>query len=334
LLPYVEPPDTDSGATGPTAGDADAGRANPAETPDARGDAEKPDNVVMGIADFAGPRLAQMPDEPEPGEEPVPPPLPEAIEPALRPGQEPPGDVELPDDAEPADDEPSLSDESSLLEDDAGQCSRFDRMKGWLSCLPERRFEIGGWLEQGFTTNRGNPTNPVAGAGNLPAAFNYRNDEYMLNQFYLYAGRETADYLCGWDFGWRVDLLYGEDYIFAQSIGLETDDAGYNRWNAGAGGGGIAGTARLGLAMPQAYVDLAYNDLTLRIGHFYTIIGFETVAAPDNFFYSHAYTMLYGEPFTHTGALLSWQCGDRLKLLAGVHNGWNVVDASPDRATL
>ena len=53
--------------------------------------------------------------------------------------------------------------------------------------------------------------------------------------------------------------------------------------------------------MPQLYADFAYNRLTVRLGHFYTIIGYEVVTAPDNFFSSHAYTMQYGEPFTHTG---------------------------------
>ena len=55
--------------------------------------------------------------------------------------------------------------------------------------------------------------------------------------------------------------------------------------------------------MPQAYAEVGYNDLTVKVGHFYTIIGYEVVPAPDNFFYSHAYTMQYGEPFTHTGML-------------------------------
>jgi len=42
------------------------------------------------------------------------------------------------------------------------------------------------------------------------------------------------------------------------------------------------------------------GHLTVRMGHFYTILGYETVTAPKNFFYSHAaptgtsYRLVYG----------------------------------------
>ncbi len=51
----------------------------------------------------------------------------------------------------------------------------------------------------------------------------------------------------------------------------------------------------------------------LKVGHFYTIIGYEVVTAPDNFFYTHAYTMQYGEPFTHTGVLATYNANDQLQ---------------------
>jgi hypothetical protein len=58
-----------------------------------------------------------------------------------------------------------------------------------------------------------------------------------------------------------------------------------------------------GWALPQLYLEVAYYDLSVKAGHFYTFIGYEVVPAPDNFFYSHAFTMNNSEPFTHTGAL-------------------------------
>ena len=56
----------------------------------------------------------------------------------------------------------------------------------------------------------------------------------------------------------------------------------------------------------KLYFEAGYGDLTVKIGHFYTIIGWEVVTAPDNFFYSHAYTMYNSEPFTHTGVLATY----------------------------
>ncbi len=82
---------------------------------------------------------------------------------------------------------------------------------------------VDGQLAQGMTTNSRNPTNPAAGVGNLPAtSFNYRNDEYMLNSFYLTVGRATDTGGSGWDIGGNIDLIYGTNYLFLQSRGLET----------------------------------------------------------------------------------------------------------------
>ena len=53
--------------------------------------------------------------------------------------------------------------------------------------------------------------------------------------------------------------------------------------------------------MPQAYAEVFCpwgNGLSVKLGHFYSIFGYETVTAPDNFFYSHSYVFQYGEPNT------------------------------------
>jgi hypothetical protein len=70
-------------------------------------------------------------------------------------------------------------------------------------------------------------------------------------------------------------------------------------------------------------VETAYNDLKIKWGHFYTIIGYEVVPAIGNFFYTHAYTMQYGEPFTHTGILASYPIYKEWTVYGGVTNGWD-----------
>jgi len=84
--------------------------------------------------------------------------------------------------------------------------------------------------------------------------------------------------------------------------------------------------------VPQLYADFAYNRLSVRLGHFYTIIGYEVVTAPDNFFSSHAYTMQYGEPFTHTGGRALYRFNDRWTFVGGLVNGWDKWDAVTNRA--
>ena len=82
-----------------------------------------------------------------------------------------------------------------------------------------------------------------------------------------------------------------------------------------------ASTRYYGIALPQAYAE-AYvpvgNGLNVKVGHFYTPIGYESVPATDNFFYTHAYTMQYGEPFTHTGVLGNYK----------VSKNWSVIGAT------
>ncbi len=183
---------------------------------------------------------------------------------------------------------------------------------------PCSRWSLTGWVNAGVTANEHNTPSRYNG----PVTFNDRR-EGQLNQLYAILERAGDNGGCGWDWGLRVDLLYGTDYIFTQATGLETRRNGTPKWNSG---------IHYGLAMPQAYVDVLYNDVSVKLGHFYTIIGYEGVMAPSNFFYSHAYTHQYGEPFTHTGGLAEWQYSDRVVLWGGIVNGWDRFDATTNRA--
>jgi hypothetical protein len=184
-------------------------------------------------------------------------------------------------------------------------------------CQRECGWSVFGWVDAGATAN-GQPT---ISRYNGPVTFNDRR-EGMLNQLYAVTEKKLCIDECGgWDWGGRVDLLYGTDYIFTQAIGLETRDDGTPHWN---------GSPFYGLAMPQLYAELGYNDLSMKLGHFYTPIGYEGVMAPNQFFYSHAYTHQYGEPFTHTGLLATWKRSDNLSLIAAAVNGWDAFDRESD----
>jgi len=181
-----------------------------------------------------------------------------------------------------------------------------------LSC---RGIEVGGWISAGIFGN-------VRGArGNGPLAFNDVGDGFTLNQLWVYIDRATDTGGYGVDLGGHVDYVFGVD-------GPDTQAFGDGDWDA------TWDTARdYGSAIPQLYAELAINNLTIKGGRFYTIIGWEVVQAPDNFFYSHAYTMYYGEPFTHTGFLASYELNDKLTVHGGWTDGWdngwrNILGAS------
>ena len=111
--------------------------------------------------------------------------------------------------------------------------------RGWFSNLT---------TVQGFTWN---PDNPASNF-NTPLTFNDRANEYQFNQIYLSVGRRTSNDPV-WDVGAQMDLLYGTDYFFTQSAGLETRIDGTRHWN-GSGPRGT-GNALYGLAMPQLFAE-------------------------------------------------------------------------------
>lgn len=191
-----------------------------------------------------------------------------------------------------------------------GSCGRCRRRCDPCS-LPQPRFlrcrgiTVGGYLEQGISAAANQPADGFNGV----VALNDRDGEYQMNQFAFYLDRaaDTGGY--GWDVGGNVTFIYGTDGFLAQAAGLE-DNWGQTEPYYQA-------------ALPQFYLDVAYNDWTIRMGHFLSIFGHEVIPAPGNFFYSHAYTMVYGEPLTHTGVLVMYRVNDRLSASAGFHRGAN-----------
>jgi len=182
---------------------------------------------------------------------------------------------------------------------------------------------IGGWLEQGFTWNPDSPDN----RSNFPITFNDRANEYQMNQLYLFVERPIDPLGCCWDIGGRVDLLYGTDYYFVEADGLEREQNGAEKWNSEDGPRWQFGPARMyGLAMPQAYVEVFApigSGVSLKLGHFYTILGYESPRPLMNFFYSHSLMFQYAQPITHTGALASYRIGDQIRVYSGLTLGWD-----------
>ncbi len=188
------------------------------------------------------------------------------------------------------------------------------RVFGDCCCLKERGLAIFGWVDAGIMGNgRLSPDR-----FNGPTTFPDRRGEGQLNQFYCVLERAIPEDNCGLFIGGRVDYLLGTDYIYNTAAGLDgTSDGNIPRWDI---------NRFYGSDLPQMYVEAAYNDLKVKMGHFYTIIGYEVVPAIGNFFYTHAYTMQYGEPFTHTGVLASRPLNDNWTLYAGVTNGWDTFN--------
>jgi hypothetical protein len=182
--------------------------------------------------------------------------------------------------------------------------------------LTSRGIKTYGWVAAGIGANNwGSPYNG-------PITFNDRNWQGQMNQLYL-VNEKLVDTSNGLDWGGRIDLLYGTDYIYTTARGWDGFLANQTNGSGVAGSPSWASSKDYGLAIPQMYGEVGYGDHVVKFGHFYTIIGYEVVPAIGNFFYTHAYTMQYGEPFTHTGVLDTWTPNDQLTVYAGITNGWD-----------
>jgi Putative beta-barrel porin-2, OmpL-like. bbp2 len=189
----------------------------------------------------------------------------------------------------------------------------------WLKC---HDITVQGWMEAGYAWRDGS-RNPDGFNG--PDGFNDRDEEFLLDQFYTTIQKALKDNQCCWDWGFTVDLLYGTDYRYPLSKGLDARDDGTPKWHTD--------DRRLyGLALPQAYLEFGTQALSYKVGHFYTLLGNEVVPAIGNVFYSHTYIFLYAYPFTHTGALATYKPNDQLTIVNGIDEGWdnfNDTDENP-----
>lgn len=180
------------------------------------------------------------------------------------------------------------------------------------SLLEQWGVNVDGWLNAGVAINPDHPDNHFNG----PVGFSDRSNELQLNQLYLFLERdpEVGGKVSQWSWGGRLDFVFGSDAFYTRSMG----DPG-NHWDSH-----LLHQSIYGIAFPQAYLDILApigRGLRIKLGEFYTIVGIETVTAPNNFFYSRSYTMQFAEPFSHTGILFNYKFFDRIDIQLGAVTG-------------
>jgi hypothetical protein len=191
---------------------------------------------------------------------------------------------------------------------DCCSCYLFGPDEAW-ALMPEdscSSINAGGWMQLGYHS-KATPLSRVY--GDL-GSFNDVPNNLNLQQGWMFVERVADGSDCCWDWGFRADMMYGTDAQKTQGFGgtgWDTD------WDNGV----------YGWAMPQLYAEVERGDLNIKAGHFFTLVGYEVVTAPDNFFYSHALTMFNSEPFTHTGVLATYGLNDCVEVYGGWTAGWD-----------
>ena len=206
------------------------------------------------------------------------------------------------------------TDSCSTCGADVCSCSELVCDQAFLFPQRDSGVNLRGWVAAGFVGNTSDPNSRFNGPYNAVD----RSNEPMLNQLYLIGERALPE--CGWGLGVRVDMMYGEDFFLAQSAGLELYPSGQSKWNP----------EYYGLAFPQAYVNFGDQDLSFQVGHFYSIVGYEGLMAPSNFFYSKSYSYQFGGPFQHWGGQVNYNLNSTWSLQLGLVNGWNALDRESD----
>jgi len=177
-----------------------------------------------------------------------------------------------------------------------------------------RGVKVGGWVQVGYHTEGPDGALPWAFPDGFWKVNPFNNYPHVvqLQQAWVYAEKVAETCGCGWDWGFRVDYVYGTDGQDTQAFGSVPGN-----WDTSWDNGGFYGSA-----LPQLYAEVAYNDLKVKAGHFFTPAGYERVQAPENFFYSHSAATIYA-PYTHTGFLAEYALGDRTTLYGGWAAGWD-----------
>jgi hypothetical protein len=169
--------------------------------------------------------------------------------------------------------------------------------------------KFSGHLDGGITFN---PDSPADGI-NFGHLFTDRANLPVLNQLMLTAERPLDPKATGYDFGFKVQGMYGTDARFTHSFNL-FDRSINSRYQFDI----VEGNGLVRLPV------VTEGGIDVKAGIFPSPMSAEAIDATGNTFYSHSYIFNFGVPFKHTGVLANAHVTSLLDLFLGVDTG---VDA-------
>ena len=169
---------------------------------------------------------------------------------------------------------------------------------------------LGAQLQAGFYGNTASPSSGL----NIGHSFTDRSNSVLLNQILLTAEKPLDKLATGYDFGFKLQGMYGTDARYTHFLG-EFDRVTSQRQQFD------VVEANVMVHTPW----LTEGGIDFKIGQYPTLLGAETIDPSTNAFYSHSYMFNYGVPFKHTGAYATVHLSPALDLYLGIDTGVNTT---------
>jgi hypothetical protein len=164
-------------------------------------------------------------------------------------------------------------------------------------------------IEGGIT---GNPDGPKNNFGQL---FTDKPNTVLLNQILLTANKPLDPKATGFDWGFKLQGMYGSDARYTQFLGE------LNRVNPNDRNQLDVVEANVLFHLPVLFE----GGIDIKAGQYSTPIGFETIDPSTNLFYSHSYIFNFGIPLKHTGVLSISHVNSLLDVYLGADTGVNTT---------
>jgi hypothetical protein len=164
-------------------------------------------------------------------------------------------------------------------------------------------------IEGGIT---GNPDGPKNNFGQL---FTDKPNTVLLNQLLLTANKPLDPKATGFDWGFKLQGMYGSDARYTQFLGE------LNRVNPNDRNQLDVVEANVLFHLPVLFE----GGIDIKAGQYSTPIGYETIDPSTNPFYSHSYIFNFGIPLKHTGVLSVSHVNSLLDVYLGADTGVNTT---------
>ncbi len=164
-------------------------------------------------------------------------------------------------------------------------------------------------IDAGIT---GNFAGPKQNFGQL---FNDKPNTVLLNQILLTANKPLDPKAMDFDWGFKLQAMYGSDARYTHFLGELDRVNPYDRDQLD------IVEANVLLHLPVMFS----GGVDVKAGQYPTPIGFETIDPSTNPFYSHSYIFSFGLPFKHTGVLTTSHVSSLLDVYLGLDTGSNTT---------